>query len=248
MVSLAYHEVLRLSPVLAHKQIIDCYFHQAGCKVAKTARLLGISRPTVLKWLRRFFQEGEAGLQNRSSRPHHSPNRTPEATERLVLEIFKKTNQGFRRIAKTLRRKHHIKISYATVGNILKRHNKYKPKIKLTIRRTGRRYYNPLDYKPFEFLQIDIKEVIDGDTLPAEVYTHFLALARQNVPMYQFTAIDIRTRLRFLAYGQQKSFANGWAFIVLVVLWLRAFRVKGRVIIQTDWGAEWGGTDGKKIA
>lgn len=101
---------------------------------------------------------------------------------------------------------------------------------------------------PIAFLQIDIKEVIDGDTLPAEVYTHFLMLARKNVPLYQFTAIDIRTRIRFLAYGQQKSFANGWAFIILVVLWVRAFGVRGHIVLQSDWGDEWGGDDGKKIA
>ncbi len=187
--------------------------------LAKTARLLEISRPTVLKWLKRFFQKGEAGLENHSSRPHTSVNKTPDQIEQLVLEIFAKTNYGFRRIAKVLKRRYGIKISYGTVRNILRRHNKYKPRIKIAIRRTGRRYYNPLDFKPFEFFQIDIKEVIDGDTLPEEVYTHFLELARQNVPLYQFTAIDVRTRVRFIAYGQQKSFSHGWAFILLVVLW-----------------------------
>ncbi len=248
MVNLGYHEVLKLSPVAAHKQIVDCYFHKAGRKVAKTARLLEISRPTVLKWLKRFFQEGEAGLENHSSRPHTSPNKTPDEIEHLVLEIFAKTNYGFRRIAKILKRRYGIKISYGTVRNILRRHNKYKPRIKITIRRTGRRYYNPLDFKPFEFFQIDIKEVIDGDTLPEEVYTHFLELARRNVPLYQFTAIDVRTRVRFIAYGQQKSFSNGWAFILLVVLWVRAFGIKGHIVLQTDWGDEWGGDDGKKLA
>jgi len=248
MVSLAYGELVKLSPVVAHKKIIDCYFYEAGRKVARVARRLGISRPTVLKWLRRFFQEGEAGLDNHPSRPKTSPNKTPQKTEQLVLEVFQKTNWGSRRIAKILKRKYGIKISYATVGNILKRRKCFKPRIKITIRRTGRRYYNPLDFKPFEFIQIDIKEVVDGDTLPAEVYVHFLDLRRRNVPLYQFTAVDIRTRLRFIAYGQQKSFANGWAFIILVVLWLRAFGVRGRIVIQTDWGDEWGGDDGKKLA
>ncbi len=71
---------------------------------------------------------------------------------------------------------------------------------------------------------------------------------QRGVPLYQFTAIDVRTRLRFLAYGQQKSFSNGWAFLLLVVFWLRAFGVKQRIIIQTDWGDEFGGDEGKKIA
>jgi putative transposase len=61
-------------------------------------------------------------------------------------------------------------------------------------------------------------------------------------------AIDIRTRMRFLAYGQQKSFSNGWAFMVLLVLWIRSFGIKHHLILQTDWGEEFGGSSGKKIA
>lgn len=63
--------------------------------------------------------------------------------------------------------------------------------------------------------------------------------------MYQFTALDLRTRIRFLAYGQEESFANGWLFINLVVLWLRAFGIKEHITIQTDWGGEFGGKSGR---
>lgn len=66
--------------------------------------------------------------------------------------------------------------------------------------------------------------------------------------MYQYTAIDVRTRIRFLAYAQQDSFTNGWAFIILVVLWLRSFDSKVKITIQTDWGEKFGGKSGKKIA
>lgn len=247
MVSLEYSQVLKLDPMLAHQKIGHCYFYQAHRNITKTARLIGVSRPTVSKWLKRFFLEGGAGLKNHSCRPHHSPNKTPEHVECLVLEIFQKTNYGFRRIARDLKRYYGIKLSHATVGAILKRHNRYKPRIRITIRRTGRRYYNPLDFSPFAFFQVDVKELKDGDTLPAEVYVHFCELARKNVPMYQFTAIDVRTRIRFIAYGQEKSFANGWAFIVLVVLWVRSFGIKGHIVLQSDWGDEWGGDEGKKI-
>jgi len=89
--------------------------------------------------------------------------------------------------------------------------------------------------------------VVDGDALPADIYVHLQDLLKQGVPLYQFTAIDIRTRIRFLAYGQQKSFSNGWAFIILVILWLRAFGIKSKIPMQTDWGDEFGGTSGKKL-
>jgi len=41
--------------------------------VAHAAHMAGVSRQTAWKWLRRFEAEGEAGLEDRTSRPHRSP-------------------------------------------------------------------------------------------------------------------------------------------------------------------------------
>jgi transposase InsO family protein len=57
----------------------------AGHRPGEVAKQLGISRQTVYKWVRRFRTEGEAGLADRSSRPHSMPRQTPpEAVERIV--------------------------------------------------------------------------------------------------------------------------------------------------------------------
>ena len=48
-----------------------------GWTVATAARAQGISRATGYKWVRRYRLEGSAGLADRSSRPHRSPNATP---------------------------------------------------------------------------------------------------------------------------------------------------------------------------
>src|SRR5690625_7347031 len=46
---------------------------------------MGISRQCAHYWLKRYDQEGEDGLYDRSSRPHHSPRRTSmEVAERIV--------------------------------------------------------------------------------------------------------------------------------------------------------------------
>lgn len=45
-----------------------------------------MSRETAYKWLRRFDREGEAGLEDRSSRPHRMARRTP----RHLLERIKR--------------------------------------------------------------------------------------------------------------------------------------------------------------
>ena len=45
----------------------------------------GISRKTGYKHLERYAALGLAGLQPRSHRPHHSPQRTDETLEALIL-------------------------------------------------------------------------------------------------------------------------------------------------------------------
>jgi len=58
---------------------------QAGWPAAHVAEQLGISRATAYKWVRRYRAEGEAGLLDRSSRPHRSPRRTADAVEAEIL-------------------------------------------------------------------------------------------------------------------------------------------------------------------
>lgn len=56
-----------------------------GWPAAHVAEQLGISRATAYKWVRRYRAEGEAGLLDRSSRPHRSPRRTADALEAEIL-------------------------------------------------------------------------------------------------------------------------------------------------------------------
>lgn len=56
-----------------------------GWPAAHVADQLGISRATAYKWLHRFREGGEAGLADRSSRPHGSPRRLAADVEAAVL-------------------------------------------------------------------------------------------------------------------------------------------------------------------
>jgi transposase InsO family protein len=58
---------------------------QAGWPAAHVAEQLGISRATAYKWVRRYRAEGEAGLLDRSSRPHRSPRRLSPSREAAIL-------------------------------------------------------------------------------------------------------------------------------------------------------------------
>ncbi len=56
-----------------------------GWPAAHVAEQLGISRATAYKWVRRYRAEGEAGLVDRSSRPHRSPRRLSSSREAEIL-------------------------------------------------------------------------------------------------------------------------------------------------------------------
>ncbi|SEI20628.1 leucine-zipper of insertion element IS481, partial [Paraburkholderia hospita] len=54
---------------------------------SELCRKYKITRQTGYKWLGRHKSEGVDGLADRSRRPHHSPTRSPEHIEALVLDL-----------------------------------------------------------------------------------------------------------------------------------------------------------------
>ncbi|MDN5293410.1 MAG: hypothetical protein PWQ31_715, partial [Eubacteriales bacterium] len=64
----------------------------------------------------------------------------------------------------------------------------------------------------------------------------YAAILRNKLPKYQFTAIDVKTRIRFIAYASELTFKNGLTFLLFLAHWLRAFGVKNRPFLQTDNG------------
>ncbi len=55
--------------------------------VARAARAAGVTRRTAYKWLKRFEDGGDADLQDRSSRPHRIPRRTPLKAVRRMEQL-----------------------------------------------------------------------------------------------------------------------------------------------------------------
>jgi len=53
-----------------------CERIDAGRPIAHVAAEAGISRQVLSKWYGRWIDEGEEGLQDKSSRPDHSPTAT----------------------------------------------------------------------------------------------------------------------------------------------------------------------------
>lgn len=61
-----------------------------GVGVSEIAERLGVSRQAVYDWKARYREDPEAGLNDRSRRPHSSPRRTAESIEQRVIEERKR--------------------------------------------------------------------------------------------------------------------------------------------------------------
>ena len=78
------HKNARTTP---HSRQILVERIRQGQPAGRVAQALGISRRTVQKWLARARAEGSAGLQDRSSRPTHSPARLPKRRLEQILAL-----------------------------------------------------------------------------------------------------------------------------------------------------------------
>jgi transposase InsO family protein len=123
----------------------------AGRPVAHVAAEMGVSRPTAHKWLRRWREEGQAGLYDRPSRPRTTPHRTPPAIEARVIELRTTRKLGPARIGPILR------LAPSTVHRVLARHGLNR--LAWLDRPTGeviRRYERD---RPGELIHVDVKKL-----------------------------------------------------------------------------------------
>ncbi|MDX1450630.1 MAG: leucine zipper domain-containing protein [Acidimicrobiia bacterium] len=75
------------------RRMVECVLVR-GWTVTATAVRFQVDAKTVRKWRDRFLAEGPAGLEDRSSRPHVSPNRTSRSVRRQVLRLRRKRRKG----------------------------------------------------------------------------------------------------------------------------------------------------------
>jgi transposase InsO family protein len=100
-----------------------------GVSVAELCRRFGISRETGFQYLRRYREEGAAGLRDRSRRPHTSPRRTTPVIETHVLDLRDQHPAwGGRKLARRLRDLGVAGVpAVSTVTEVLRRHGKLDP-------------------------------------------------------------------------------------------------------------------------
>ncbi len=193
--------------------------------VSFAAQKYGVSESSVKRWKKRYDGKSWRSLVERSHRPHSHPKQHTEAEEMIISKAYwkKYARYGWDGVYAEAKANGYTRslsgMIYAAKRLGLTEKGKRRPP-----RRHDRRY--PEVLVPGEKVQIDVKEVpfrcLRGDLL------------RDNKHLYQWTAIDECTRMRFVYGFEEHTPENSVKFLRMLV---RVFPFKIQTI-QTDNGTE----------
>ncbi|UYM23986.1 IS481 family transposase [Streptomyces albus] len=178
-----------------------------GWPLRRAAERFQVSPTTAQRWAERYRLLGEAGMTDRSSRPRHSPQRTPTRTERRIIKVRVLRRWGPARIA------HLLDLVPSTVHRVLTRFGL--ARLTHLDRATGRAIRRYEREHPGELVHVDIKKlgnIPDGGghkVLGRQAYRK----TRKNTGYsYIHTAVDDHSRLAYseIHTDEKKDTATGF--------------------------------------
>jgi transposase InsO family protein len=183
-----------------------------------------LSRQTAAKWVRRYREQGVAGLKDRTSRPHRSPRSTSE--ERLMeVERLRRQRWTGVRIAQQLG------LSTATVSRVLRR-------LKLSRIHDIEPQLPPNRYEhaaPGDLLHLDIKRLVRIQRPSHRVTGDRRDGVKGIGAEFLHVAIDDHSRLAFTAMYPDQTERSSTHFLAEAVAWYGRLGIGIRKIL-TDNG------------
>lgn len=212
---------INLSPKAKHRlKVID--WHRANEQnQSLTCRHFGIGREALREWLKRFKECGIKGLEDKSHRPHEVRKRQiPLNIQDEVVKI-RKSNPCYSKYKISVLLNH--KASPSSVGRILKDKSLINHKVSAKKSKAAKypKHRFPRDIVinyPGKLVQIDTKHLTEY----------------RGRKFYQFTAIDVLTKLRVLWATTRISSAAAEKFLKLCLKEF-PFMIEN---VQTDNGSE----------
>lgn len=125
-----------------------------GWPQRRVAERFQVSPATVSRWVSRH--RAGTGLADRSSRPHHSPNRLSARTERRIIALRFNPRWGPHRIG------YHLRVPRSTVGQVLARYRM--PNLECIDQATGLPVRRPAPCRyeaeqPGQLVHVDVKKL-----------------------------------------------------------------------------------------
>ena len=204
---------------MAYRQSLMKYAEKYG--VSRASRKYDKSRSYIYFWKKRWDGTAES-LACKSRRPHSHPNQHTEAEMKLIRDMRRRNpHLGMVELWHRLRQRGYTRRP-ESLFRVMR-------KLGLFPRKEKKLSYKPKPYQqmtcPGQRIQVDVKVV------PRRCITD------PELRLYQYTAIDEFTRLRFLAAYPEQSTCSSADFLKKLFKWYarRGIRVE---CVQTDNGFE----------
>ena len=199
---------------------------ETGEAVQVVAEGLQLSPTTVYRWWRRYRAEGETGLCDRSSRPHHSPRARPQWQRRRIRWLRERRWSSLR-IARALR------LPVSTVVHIQRRLGLARLD-RLEPRRPVIRYERR---RPGALVHLDVKKLGRIGRIGHRIHGD----RRRGTPgigwEYVHVAVDDATRLAYAEIYPDETAASATAFLSRAVRWLARWGVTVRAVMTDNGGS-----------
>ena len=196
----------------------------AGLTITAASLSVGCSRQTASKWVNRR-RRGES-LQDRSSRPRHSPRRTPEAVEQAILRARAELREGPHVIGWALG------VAASTVHAVLRRHGRSR----LVVRTPPEQVVRYERSSPGELVHVDIKKL--GRIIrPGHRVTGDRSSQAKGKAGWQhvYVAIDDHSRLGFASVHPDETADSALVFLDQLVRFYGAHGIRVERVL-TDNG------------
>jgi transposase InsO family protein len=216
------HQNARLTPQ-GRAQVVQRVEH--GERVRAVAHAVGVTDRTVRKWVTRWRAAPTQGLQDRSSRPHHSPRATPAAVIEQIVGLRRQRWTGVQIAA-------WVGVSRATVGRLLRARGLARLRA-LEPRPPVQRYERAT---PGELLHVDTKKL--GRILRPG---HRVTGIRRGQPRgagweYAHVCVDDASRVAYVEVLPDERSGTAQGFLRRAVRWLQGCGVSV-ARVMTDNGS-----------
>lgn len=194
--------------------------------IPEVATGMGISARTAKKWLARYQAEGAAGLENRSSRPQHSPRALSPARRRQIVRL-----RHARCSSLVIARR--LGLPVPTVVTVqrrlgLARLPRLQPPVPLI------RYERA---RPGELLHLDIKKLGRITRVGHRIHGDRTTRERGAGWEYLHVAVDDHTRLTYAELLADERGATATAFLARAAVWFAAQGIARVERVMTDNGS-----------
>jgi len=121
---LTHYLLWKMNPREARRILVKDY--EGTKSYSQTARDFATHRHIVRKWVRRYQEQGESGLESLPPIPKSQPARLDPQLETLILHLRDSSGFGPKRLHYWLKRNLQIEIATSTIADYLHKHRKPK--------------------------------------------------------------------------------------------------------------------------